>query len=202
SQVEEMGVTIQTGVAVTDRMIEEENPEVVILATGGERILPQIDGIDHAMVCDAWQMLGGDVPARENVLIIGGGLIGMEAADFLLDKGSTVTLVEALEVSPVVRFTAHGYWLHKRFRDKGGRLLLNTTAESIEEGSVTAVCEGRKETLSPVDQVVIAVGLRARDELKETLREKGIRHFIVGDARKARRIIEATEEGARAAWEV
>jgi hypothetical protein len=60
--------------------------------------------------------------------------------------------------------------------------------------------EGREQILSPVDQVIIAVGLKPHDELKEILQAKKIRHFIIGDALQPRRIIEATEEGARAAW--
>jgi hypothetical protein len=34
------------------------------------------------------------------------------------------------------------------------------------------------------------------------LQKKGIRHFIVGDAVAPRRIIEATTEGAKAAWDI
>ena len=51
-------------------------------------------------------------------------------------------------------------------------------------------------------QVVFAVGMNPRNGLKKVLEEKGIRHFVVGDANGVRRIIEATEEGAKAAWEI
>jgi hypothetical protein len=46
----------------------------------------------------------------------------------------------------------------------------------------------------------MAVGMKPRDALKKALEDQGIPHVIVGDARQVRRIIEATEEGARAAW--
>jgi hypothetical protein len=72
--------------------------------------------------------------------------------------------------------------------------------KKIEESSVTVLIEGREQILSPVDQVIMAVGLKPNDELKEILQAKKIRHFIIGDALQPRRIIEATEEGARAAW--
>ena len=64
------------------------------------------------------------------------------------------------------------------------------------------VSEDQEEIISPVDQVVIAAGMEPQDDLKAILEEKNIRHFVVGDAAGARRIIEATEEGARAAWEI
>jgi len=85
--------------------------------------------------------------------------------------------------------------LHTRLKEAGCRLLFNTTVKKIEESSVTVVIEGREESLSPVDQVILAVGLKPLNELKEILQKQKIRHFIIGDAIEPRRIIEATEEG-------
>jgi thioredoxin reductase len=90
--------------------------------------------------------------------------------------------------------------LHRRLRDKSCNLLFNTVVKRIAESSVTILCGAEEQTLSPVDQVVIAVGLKSRDELQQILQARGIRHFVIGDARQPRRIIEATEEGAKAAW--
>ncbi len=59
--------------------------------------------------------------------------------------------------------------------------------------------EEKEQVLSPVDQVIVAAGLKANGKLKEILQAKKIRHFIIGDALSPRRIIEAAEEGARAA---
>jgi len=200
SQVKKMGVVVRTNTEVTEGMISERNPEVVILASGGERIKPGITGIDLPHVCNAWQVLNGAVPPGKHAVVIGGGLIGMETADYLCQKGTQVTLVEVLKRSPVLKITSHGYMLHTRLKEARCRLLFNTTLKKIEESFVTALIEGREQILSPVDQVVIAVGLKPHDELKEILRARKIRHFIIGDALQPRRILEATEEGARAAW--
>jgi len=200
SQIKKMGVIIRTGTEVTERLISEGNPEVVILAAGGEQIRPDIPGIDLSLVCYAWQVLVGAVPPGKHPVVIGGGLIGMETADYLCQKGIQVTLVEVLKQSPVPKITSHGYMLHTRLREAECRLFFNTTVKKIEGSSVTIVIDGREEILSPVDQVIIAAGLKPNDKLKEILQAKKIRHFIVGDALQPRRIIEATEEGARAAW--
>jgi 2,4-dienoyl-CoA reductase-like NADH-dependent reductase (Old Yellow Enzyme family)/thioredoxin reductase len=200
SQVKKMGVVVRTDTEVTEGMISEGNPEVVILASGGERIKPDITGIDLPHVCNAWQVLSGAVPPGKHAVVIGGGLIGMETADYLCQKGTQVTLVEVLKRSPVLKITSHGYMLHTRLKEAGCRLLFNTTLRKIEESSVTAMIEEREQILSPVDQVVIAVGLKPQDGLKEILQTRKIRHFIIGDALQPRRILEATEEGARAAW--
>jgi pyruvate/2-oxoglutarate dehydrogenase complex dihydrolipoamide dehydrogenase (E3) component len=164
--------------------------------------MPDLPGADRPFVCDAWQILSGEVEPKPNAVVIGGGLIGMETADFLRERGSRVVIVEMLKRSPVSKLASHGYMLHKRLRDGGCELMLNTTVERIEEGSVLVTSEGKSEAVAPVAQVVLAVGLRAANDLKAYLKEKGVRHFVVGDAVEPRRIIEATEEGARAAWAV
>jgi len=202
SQAKKMGVIVRTGIEMTERMISEGNPEVVILATGGEPIKPDIPGIDLSLVCHAWQVLMGVVPPGRHAVVIGGGLIGMETADYLCQKGTQVVLVEVLKRSPVLKITSRGYMLHTRLKETGCRLLFNTVIKKIEESSVKVLTEGTEENLSPVDQVIIAVGLKPHDKLKEILQAKKIRHFIIGDALQPRRIIEATEEGARAAWDL
>jgi pyruvate/2-oxoglutarate dehydrogenase complex dihydrolipoamide dehydrogenase (E3) component len=181
-------------------MIFEGKPEVVILASGGEQIRPDIPGIDLPLVCNAWQVLEGVVPHGRHAVVIGGGLIGMETADYLCQRGAQVTLIEVLKRSLVLKITSHGYMLHKRLKEAGCRLLFNTAVKKIGESSVTLLNEGREEILTPVDQVIIAVGLKPLNDLKEILQTQKIRHFIIGDALEPRRIIEATDEGARAAW--
>ncbi len=124
----------------------------------------------------------------------------METADFLSQRGAKITIVEALKRSPVLKITSHGYMLHKRLKENNVEFIFNATAQEIGEDYVIVSLEGRKKKLTPVDQVIIAVGLKPRNNLEESWLRKGIRYLIVGDAQQPRRIIEATEEGAKAAW--
>lgn len=201
-QVEKNGTPIQTGTEVTEKMIQAERPEVVILAIGGEKIIPDIPGIDLPMVCDAWQILGSTIKPGKHVVVVGGGPIGMETADFLCDKGCRVTLMDLLEKSPVTRFTSHGYMLHKRLREADCRMLFSTAVAGIQENALSLKTGEKKDIFSPVDQVVIAVGMKPRDNLKSFLRDQKIPHYVVGDALEVRRIIDATDEGAKAAWDI
>ncbi len=201
-QVKEAGVAIQTGTEVTEAMIDEGTPDAVILAIGGEKIIPPIEGADLPHVFDAWQILGESIQTGRNVLVIGGGLIGMETACFAAAKGSDVTLIEQLSASPVPRYTSHGYSLHKYLRQAGALLRFGCSLKSIRENEVVVQCGESEEVLSGFDQVVMAVGMTSRNQLKEYLKQKDIRHTVIGDALKVRRIMEATEEGAKAAWEL
>lgn len=201
-QVRRAGVTVVMGTEVTEAVVTESGFDHVIVATGGESITPPVPGIERPCVSDAWQVLDGRVKPDGPVLIIGGGLIGMETADFLTERGVEVTIAEMLEQSPVLRVTAHGFMLHRRLRDKGCRLLLGARVTSIGEGEVDIIKNGGPLVLSPVNHVVVAAGMRPRDELTMVLERLAIPHSVVGDAQSPRRIFEAVDEGARAAWEL
>ncbi|MDQ5986005.1 MAG: NADH oxidase [Syntrophus sp. SKADARSKE-3] len=197
------GVEIKTGTEVTETMIEAGKPDVVILAIGADKSTCPAEGINTSVVCDAWQILDGEITPKDHVVVIGGGLVGMETADFLCERGiKDITLVEMLQTSPVQALAAHGFMLHKRLRAAGVRLMFGTTVKLIEAESVTVTKNGEERKLEPVNQVIVAVGVTPRMALKDMLQAKGIRHFIVGDAIAPRRIIEATTEGAKAAWAI
>jgi 2,4-dienoyl-CoA reductase-like NADH-dependent reductase (Old Yellow Enzyme family)/thioredoxin reductase len=201
-QVENIGVTITTGTTVTRDQLAAALPDVVILALGGRPALPNVPGLDLPLVTGALDILSGRVPVQKEVMVVGGGLIGMETADFLINQGSRVTVIEALPNSPVLSFSSHGYMLHKRFRQGNGRLILGATLLAVEPDGILAALEGRQEKIGPLDQVVMAVGMKPADGLHSVLEELKIEYQVVGDAVKPRRIIEAVEEGARAAWEI
>lgn len=197
------GVELKMGTEVTEEMITRGKPEAIILATGADQAACPAEGITTQIVCGAWQILSGEVKPAEHVVVIGGGLVGMETADFLCEKGlKDVTLIEMLVEPPVPPLTAHGIMLHRRLAAAGAKLMFNTTVKKIEEGSVIIITDGKEQKLDPVRQVIIAVGVTPRQALKGMLKEKNILHFIIGDTKDPRRIIEATTEGALAAWEI
>ena len=197
------GVEIKTGIEVNEAMIEREKPEMVILATGADKMACPAEGASSSVVCDAWQILSGEVQPKDNVVVIGGGLVGMETADFLCEKGiKNITLVEMLATPPVPPQRAHGVMLHRRLGAAGAKLMFNTTVKRIEGCSVIVTADAREQTISPADQVIIAVGVAPRADLKAFLQRKNIRHFVIGDTKEPRRIIEATSEGAEAAWSI
>lgn len=200
SEVRKKKVNIKLNMSVTEALIEQEKPEAVIVAWGGEKIIPQIPGIERPLVCDAWQILSGEVKPGVQIVIIGGGLIGMETADFLSQGGVKITIIEALKRSPVLKITAHGYMLHKRLKENQVDFIFNATPKEIGDDYIVINIDGKEKVLSPIDQVIIAVGLRLKNTLQNFLNARGYRYFVVGDARQPRRIMEATEEGALAAW--
>jgi len=203
AKADKMGVDIQTRVAVTGEMILQGKPEVVILATGGAEVTPPIAGIDQPQVVSAYQVLNGEVPLGENVLILGAGLIGLETADYVAAKGcQSITIVDQARKPPVSKASSHGYMLHSRLKKAGAQQIYGGAVTRIDGNSVTVVAEEKEQSLTPIDQVIVAVGMRPVSELETVLKAQGIRHYVIGDALEVRRIIDATEEGAKAAWDI
>lgn len=196
------GAIIKTGVEVNEADIDPQAVDVIILASGGRNSKLDIPGADLPLVCDAWQLMKGDIPIGRGVIVIGGGLVGMECADYLYAHGAQeVMVVEALANSPVSPLTSHGYMLHKRLRTAGFRLATNTKVVRIEADAVIVERDGQQERIA-VDQVVAAVGTRPLNSLQSAIESKGIACTVAGDAVAPRRIIEAVEEGARAVWNI
>ncbi len=203
AKAQRAGVTFRLNTRVTTEMIASGNPEVVILATGAEEAVPPLAGIDLPYVYFARQVLKGEVQCRGKVLVVGGGLVGMEVADYCREQGCTdLILTEEMPESPVTKAASHGYMLHKRFRQAGYTMVLGARVKEITPDGVVISLGGDEQWLTGIDLVIIATGTRPRDELKDFLQEKGVAHYIVGDAVQGRRIIEAVEEGAKAAWSI
>ncbi len=101
------------------------------------------------------------LPSIRNVVVIGGGFIGLESAAVLRARGATVTVVEALDrvlarvtAEPVSRF------FESEHRAHGVELLLGVGVDSIEgdDASVTGVRLSDGQVL-PADRVIVGIGI-------------------------------------------
>lgn len=204
ARAKRFGAEILTGQEVTEDMISNGHPDVVMLASGARPVRPDIDGVNLSHVCDAQDILDGTTQAREHVIILGSGLVGMETADYLRENGiKDISIVEAEARSPVSTLTSHGFMLHKRLRTAGVKFLFNSQVLEIKEDSVLILrSPDRQKEIRPIGQVIIAIGSSPNHSLEYFLKQEAIPHHLIGDARQPRRIIEAVEEGARAAWKL
>jgi NADH dehydrogenase FAD-containing subunit len=92
--------------------------------------------------------------------------------------------------------------LHKRLRDRNCTMMFGSEVKAIGDDSMEINVAGEKTTLSDLDQVIVAAGMKPANQLKGVLENLKIPFTVVGDALAVRRIIEATEEGARAVWDL
>jgi 2,4-dienoyl-CoA reductase-like NADH-dependent reductase (Old Yellow Enzyme family)/thioredoxin reductase len=200
-QLNRQRVRIHYGREMTEERLREEIPDAVILATGADPVTPPIPGLTAPHVCDARDLLLEKAEPADPAVILGAGYVGMETADFLIARGIGVTLVEMLPSSPVGKHTAHGYWLHKRIKEAGGRIILGATVVRVEPDAVF-YCQQEEEKQLPAALVVTAMGARPANGLEGILKGLGIPWRMVGDVKNLRRLLEAIHEGDRAGREI
>lgn len=198
------GVDYRTGVEVTPDTVMAEQPGAVIIATGGEPIIPDLNGVDGPRVVTSTDILLGNTNPGPKVLVVGGGLVGCETADLLSEHGHEVTLVEMLpelarDVQESVRF-----FLFKRLSEKKVQSEVNCKVmEFLEDGAVVEK-DGDTYNLTGFNQIVLALGVKPNDNIKLQLERDGriAKLYTIGDALEPRKAIEAIEEGARVAVEI
>lgn len=131
----------------------------VIIATGSVPVMPPIPGArDNAKVVDSTGLLATpEVPKR--LVVIGGGVIGVEFASLFAALGSEVTVVEMMpEILPFMDAD-----LAKTARQsmKGITFRLSSKVEAVEGGTVVFTPEGKAQERVEGDLVLMAVGRRS-----------------------------------------
>jgi 2,4-dienoyl-CoA reductase-like NADH-dependent reductase (Old Yellow Enzyme family)/thioredoxin reductase len=186
---------------ISKEKIKQHMPEAVILACGAYPVTLPIPGLDSGKVVDARDVLTGKVELKSPAVVLGAGYVGMETADYLLSKGIPVTVLEMQAFPPVGKLTAHGYWLHKRIKSAGRRLVFGAQVTGIEAGNVR-YRQGDTERMEHAAMIVTAMGAKSDNSLEDVLKELIIPYIIVGDAKSPRRVLEAIHEGHRAGGEI
>jgi len=196
------GVSFKLGTEATAEQIITDHPDAVILATGGEPIIPDIRGINGRRLATAWDILEGKEQAGNKVLVVGGGMVGCEVADFLGEHLHQVTIVEMLpEIALDVPLPVK-YFLLLRLREYGVQIETETSmVEFLDDGAIVSK-NGKISQLSGFDTIVLAMGTKSVDDLKEQLEKKISELYIIGDALAPRKAIEAIEEGAKIALQI
>ncbi|WP_213951792.1 FAD-dependent oxidoreductase [Tepidanaerobacter syntrophicus] len=196
------GVEYKMGVEATEELILEENPDAVILATGGVPLMPNIKGIDNPKFVKAIDVLEGKKEVGMNVLVVGGGMVGVETADFLGEHLHKVTIVEMLPEIAKDEQDAVKYFLLKRLNEYGVKAITGATVKEFLDDGVVCEKDGKEEKIAGFDTVILAMGAKAYNPLEEKIKGKVPELYVIGDAVKARKAVEAIEEGARAAVKI
>ena len=94
--LDKLGVNVLLNTKADKEMIESYQPDTVIIATGSKPFVPPIKGTDQDFVTNAHEVLLGNVETGENIVVIGGGLVGVETADMLAEQNKQITIIEML----------------------------------------------------------------------------------------------------------
>jgi NADPH-dependent 2,4-dienoyl-CoA reductase/sulfur reductase-like enzyme len=201
-QLAQSGVEIRLETTVTRELAEREAAEAVVVATGARPIASSVPAVD-ARILSSWDVLSGRETVGAKVVIMGGGEVGCELAEYLAALGKDVVIIEMLPeilngTEPRARVL-----LIRRLRALGVQVLTQSRVVEVRGAIVTYARAGLNSRIAGVDTVVAALGSKADTTLGEALGEVlGNRAdvHVIGDCLKPGRILEAMRDGFEVAY--
>lgn len=199
AQTKRAGVEIRLNTPFDAKIAQAEGFHRVVIANGASPITLGLSG-DNVHV--AHDVLEGEQVAGERVVVIGGGLVGLEVADALATAGKTVTVLEMGPAAGADLGSARKTCVFGKLGKLGVTILASTKFAGLTAEGV-AVEDADGERSIACDDVVVAVGSRAVDntQLTAELEAAGIPFCIIGDAQRPRRALDAIREGFLAGLE-
>ncbi len=219
------GVRIRTGKTVSRRLIRENRPDAVVVATGGSPVRPDIEGMEHVHVVQAWDALQNVPPLGEEIVIIGGGAVGVETAlhmakagtidaqtlrflflsgaedtdtlrDLATKTSGKVTIVEMLPRIAADMGISTRWVALRMLKRYGVEIRTGTRAERMTPEGLVVSRNGSTELIR-CRTVVLACGTRP---VRPDGAWKGLGGdvLIIGDAKSPRKAFEAIHEGFHA----
>ena len=163
--MKDLKVDFRLNTPLTRAIVEEEKPDAVIVATGGSAIVPNIPGIDLPHVHKAEDVLLGKVVTGEDVVVCGGGEVGVETATAIAFRcNGKVSVVEMLpSVFPSLDF-------RKLMDEYEVDRYTSTKVKEIKEDCVIVEKNG-EECAIPAKTVVLAFGYKPNNTLAEELKD-------------------------------
>ncbi|MBR0401801.1 MAG: FAD-dependent oxidoreductase [Lachnospiraceae bacterium] len=199
-RVAEAGVEIRLNTPVTPELAESLEPDAIVAALGATPVKPPIPGIDGANVFGAEYIYTHPEETGKRVVILGGGLVGIELGLFLRGLGRDIQLIEMLPELNDGGNLVHMNSLRMQIAEKQIRVALSTRAKEIRADGVVA--DDGEEKFFPADTVIYAVGQRSHSDEAVALGRFAPEFYMVGDCIQARNIMSATREAYNAARDI
>jgi 2,4-dienoyl-CoA reductase (NADPH2) len=210
TQITKLGVNVKLGREFDAAVIEQDKPDVVILATGGRHEVAEIPGINSPNVIDSAELhrkLKGYLklvkpytlrwmtkywmPIGKRVVIIGIGKQGLELGVFLVKRHRKVTFVDTVEPFAGIRKSLMDKLLLAWFRKKEVPLITSVRSLEITNQGINLVTkEGEKRTIE-ADSIIPTLPLKSNTDLLKSLEGKVPEIYAVGDCNEAGLIADA-----------
>ena len=202
-QTMQCGAEIHLDTEVTPELVEQVNPDAVIVASGSTYVHPNIPGIDMDKVKTVSDVENHRVPVGENVVVCGGGIVGLECAVMLGMEGKKVTVIDQIPLEkfadgmPVFNHIELNYQLEKYGVTRMGGQKITSFGEN---GVETVDASGEKQAFAG-DTYVLALGVKPDNRLAQQLLSayaEGV--YVVGDCVSTGRLLaDANQEAFHAA---
>ncbi len=195
-RLKKAGVEIFLNREITAEEAAAARPDVLILAVGAVPVIPPIPGMDSGNTVLVEDVLTGRRSVSGKVLIIGGGMVGCETAEFLLaEKAITgVTVLEMLDkIAENISSTYRPFFL-SRLKKAGIAIETNTKICEISSRGLKVEQSGVEKFIEG-DSIILAVGYEPDPRMARKFEKAAEQFHLIGDCSKAGLIRDAVEQG-------
>ena len=195
-QVEKRPIDVKLNTRATPEMVQAEGFDMVISALGASPAKPPIPGLDKLHVMVATESMIHPETVGHNVVVIGGGEVGVEAGMNLAQKGHEVTVLEMTHMLAPESTAIHYYSMFKDAWEKlpGFHSVVKATVTAVEDDRVTYLDAEGVEHAIPCDSVVISLGMRAKTDEALAFSSTADRFAIIGDCKKPATVQQAMRQ--------
>ena len=194
------GVEIKLSTPVNAEVIKDINPDEVIIAAGSEPIKLNVPGANLPHVTNSHDILAGKARVNGDIVVIGGGLVGLEVAEYLSGNVNKITVVEMLNEVAKDLGQLRKICVMESLYHEGIKTITEAKCVEIKEKSIVIDRNGVVEEV-PCDSVIVAIGARSRnfESISDYCKENNIPYHVIGDAVRARRALNCIEEASEVA---
>lgn len=185
-RAQKAGVDIRTSTEADEELLRALQPDAIILATGSTPLILPIPGLQDCGFVTAQDMLVGKAAVGKRVLVVGGGMVGCEAAEYLAERGHEVGIIEmkdviAADVMPENRRVMFDTFERHHVTLRAGAKVGHFYPDGVDY----TLTDGTAGSMRGYDNIVLAMGSRSNAALKETAERIAPQVLVIGEAAKA-----------------
>ncbi|MFC7540663.1 FAD-dependent oxidoreductase [Siccirubricoccus deserti] len=192
--LQSLGVPVRCGVDADATMIRAFAPDHIVVATGAR---PRPLGIPGATPLQAWDVIADPalIPEGATVVVVGGGIVGLEVADMLILRGCRITVLEAMPALAPQMARNNRTDLLLRLEQAGVRFHTKARVERLVGGRLEFTADGAPHAVVGVDHVIAAIGALPNREVLPAVEAAGVPYTLVGDANQPGDFLSVLRDG-------
>lgn len=208
-RLDTIGVEVRLNTPVISELLKGEFKDYeVIAATGATpNVMDAFTGFKQWATAD--DILSGKAFPGQKIVIIGGGSVGCELAEYLAPlvndryvRNRDITILEMAQEIMMTESGAGRSVLVQRMQNKGVKIECLAKITSVTEDTITYEQNGVEHVISDADTLVFANGYHVEPAMEDMLKEAGVSYHLIGDGHKVGNLKDAITEGYQVAKEL